>query len=81
MRLDEVAADSDHKRQSVTKDNASKHSRGRAKTDQKPPIKYEVNAGNGAMSDALAAAFGKNANILQVAININGSNKFITSRS
>ena len=58
MRLDEVAADSDHKRQSVTKDNASKHSRG-----QKPTRNRQSNtgnnAGNSAMSDALAAAFGK----------------------
>ncbi len=42
MRLDEVAADSDHKRQSVTKDNASKHSRGQNRPETANQIRVTM---------------------------------------
>lgn len=63
MRLDEVAGDSDNRRQAPTKDNSvQNNNRG-----QKPARNNRQmtnngksnNAGNSAMGDALAAAFGK----------------------
>lgn len=62
MRLDEVAGDSEN-RQSSPSHNHPKNNKGQKPTrNHRQSTNSGNNAGNSAMGDALAAAFGKNAN-------------------
>lgn len=60
MRLDEVAGDSDKKQSSSNNTNSSRNNKGQKPArNSRQPINNGNNAGNSAMGDALAAAFGK----------------------
>ncbi|NHW59129.1 S1 RNA-binding domain-containing protein, partial [Escherichia coli] len=60
MRLDEVAGDSDKKQSSSNNTNSARNNKGQKPTrNNRQSINNGNNAGNSAMGDALAAAFGK----------------------
>lgn len=60
MRLDEVAGDSDKKTSSSNIPNSARNNKGQKPArNNRQPINNGNNAGNSAMGDALAAAFGK----------------------
>lgn len=60
MRLDEVAGDSDKKQSSSNNTNSVRNNKGqKTARNNRQPMSNGNNAGNSAMGDALAAAFGK----------------------